>query len=180
MEIWKDIPGYEGFYQASTCGRIKSLKREVRFGLKYQTSYIKPEKIMSPAPSQKGYYYAIFTVNGKVKHNSVHRLIALTFIPNPENKIEVNHKNGNKSDNNIGNLEWNTPSENYRHSCDVLKRKPFVSDVKKEVVHISLDGFVQNVFQSRTEAAKFLGIGIPAITNAIKRKSICVGNCYLR
>ncbi len=179
-EVWKDIPGYEGYYQASNLGRIKSLERLIRFGINYCCSYIKKEKIMVPTPTPKGYYYAIFTVNGKVRHFSVHRLIANTWIPNPENKPEVNHKNGIKSDNRVLNLEWNTSEENYLHSINVLGRKPFRSDVRKEVIQVSLDGFVLNVFDSRTQAAKEFGVGVAAITNSINRESLFLKNYYLR
>ena len=103
MEIWKDIKGYEGMYQASNLGQIKSLK-------------LKKEKILKQCKNEHGYLVVNLCKNGKWKTCRVHRLIADTFIPNPENKPCVNHINGQKDDNNIKNLEFCTYSENMFHA----------------------------------------------------------------
>ena len=112
-EIWKDIPGYEGLYQASNLGRIKSLER-------FKKNYSKLQKVESKIITQqlnwKGYCVATLSKNSKTFRTNVHIFIAKTFIDNPENKKTVNHKNGIKTDNYIENLEWNTHSENHKHA----------------------------------------------------------------
>lgn len=121
-EIWKDIDGFEGLYQISSLGRIKSLAREVPFGGKYRKV---EEVVLKRHFSRTGYEKAALGYGGKKIHTSVHRLVAKHFIPNPDNKPQVNHKNGIKSDNRVENLEWVTNSENIKHSFTDLKRKPF-------------------------------------------------------
>jgi hypothetical protein len=116
-EIWKDIPGYEGLYQASTLGRIKCLKRErINSRNPNYTLFLK-EKIKKQSFNKLlGYLYITLTDrNKKPSSKRVHRLIAETFINNLENKLEVNHIDNNKLNNSVDNLEWCTALENTRH-----------------------------------------------------------------
>ena len=104
QEIWKDIKGYEGLYQVSNMGRIKSLKRKVKNKNGYR---IANEKIIKPVLTDTCKYYAVgLHKNKKRKTLLVHRLVAINFIPNPNNYTEVNHKDENKQNNNVNNLEW--------------------------------------------------------------------------
>lgn len=119
-EIFKDIKGYEGLYQISNLGRIKSLARRKKArrnkaGIHYTLPVT--EKIMRLRPDKNfGYYYTNLSKNGKMKTHKAHRLVAEHFIPNPQNKYAVNHKDGNKANNTITNLEWVTQSENEIHA----------------------------------------------------------------
>ena len=103
-ETWKDIPSLVGYYQASDTGRIRSVDRIV----KRTTGTTKKlsGKVLKQFVTRNGYLKVCICVDGKLKTQRVHRLIAQTFIPNPENKEEVNHKNENKKDNRTCNLEW--------------------------------------------------------------------------
>lgn len=121
-EIWKDIEGYEGFYQVSNTGRVKSLQREVP--VKNGLYRIKKESILRPFKTHNGYLSIILRNNKKSKNFLVHRLVAVAFIPNPEKKETVNHKNGVKDQNNVANLEWNTQRENLCHALQTHLRKP--------------------------------------------------------
>ena len=117
MEIWKDINGYEGIYQISNTGRLKSLKR--LFIRKNNINpYNKEEIILKLQNNGKGYLFIRLSKNSKHKYYYIHRLVALHFIDNPSNKPAVNHKDGNKSNNNVNNLEWVTNSENQIHALE--------------------------------------------------------------
>lgn len=117
-EIWKPVVGYEGSYSVSSKGRVKSLARYDEYERcgKLVKRY-RPEKILTPRIN-KGGYYKVHLRTGGQKHPTVHRLVCLSFISNPENKPTVNHKDGNKLNNNVDNLEWNTYSENTQHAYD--------------------------------------------------------------
>ncbi len=106
-EIWKDIAGYEGFYQVSNFGRVKSLFRFRHCGHPGAKPHLLPEKLLTPRKEKKGYLSV-----GLCK-NSI-----LTFkkIPNPDNKTETNHKDRDKTNNHVSNLEWSTTLENVRHA----------------------------------------------------------------
>ncbi|MEH7514128.1 NUMOD4 motif-containing HNH endonuclease [Gottfriedia acidiceleris] len=119
-EIWKDIPGFEGLYQASNLGNIKALKRIKWSGKGF---YFKDEQLLKPGTDPNGYNIVVLCPRNKKKSFRVHRLIAKTFIPNRENKRCVNHKNGIKSDNRWINLEWATHSENNKHAYDCGLKK---------------------------------------------------------
>lgn len=108
-EVWKDIPGYEGVYQVSDKGRIKSLQRRV-------WNYTKPEKILKPHHKPNGYRQVGLRKEGcEAKHAYVHRIVAQAFLPNPDGLPEVNHKDFNKGNNSVENLEWVSDQDNKRH-----------------------------------------------------------------
>lgn len=113
-EIWKDINGLEGGYQISNFGRIKSLPRLVLCkGLK--STRLTKENFVRPQVRKGKYLKVKLTFNGKLEQPTIHRLVANHFIPNPENKPQVNHIDGNQSNNHIDNLEWVTGKENMHH-----------------------------------------------------------------
>lgn len=106
MQEWRDIKGYEGKYQVSNLGNVKSLN----FHRKNK------ECLLTPKIDKDGYLEIALYKNGKSKYYRIHRLVAIAFISNNENKKEVNHINGIKSDNRVDNLEWCTSSENQVHA----------------------------------------------------------------
>lgn len=112
MEIWKQIKGYEGIYEISSLGRVKSLSREKKSkgnGITITDErYIKYPLIKYP--------HVTLHKKGIKKTALIHRLVAEAFIPNPDNKLEVNHKDGNSKNFSIDNLEWVTKSENQLHA----------------------------------------------------------------
>lgn len=113
MEVWKDISGYEGLYQISNEGRVKSLSRK----------YHPTERILKPSTTQWGYKMAHLFKNGKCWSKTVHLLVAISFIPNPYNLPEVNHRDGIKLNNYDWNLEWMTKQENTDHAIKMGLRK---------------------------------------------------------
>ena len=113
VEIWEDIPNYEGVYQASTLGRIRSLDRMVN---SVQGSRTVKGMFMQIHTSKSGYNFVILSKHNHYKHFRVHRLVLLTFVPNPENKPTGNHIDGNKLNNFLENLEWMTQKENIQHA----------------------------------------------------------------
>lgn len=139
-EVWKNIKGYENSYQVSNLGNVKSLK-------------FNKEKILKPI-NMRGYLVVKLSKEGIETRYYIHRLVAKTFITNPNNKLEVNHINGNKKDNRIGNLEWNTHQENCKHRDDNHLRKAprgekhylygkhikFGNQNQKEVLQFDLQG----------------------------------------
>lgn len=111
MEIWKDVVGFEGIYQVSNLGRVKRIK---------QSAGAKAGRVLKETLGRKGYVYLKLRKEGRRKRLSLSRLVAQAFIPNPENKPEVNHKNGIKAFNWPENLEWVTHSENHLHRSRIL------------------------------------------------------------
>ena len=110
-EEWRDVKGYEGFYQVSNSGRVKSLLYHTRHGI------FSRDKVLSPT-NRDGYRLVGFQVKNSRRTLSVHRLVAEAFLPNFEGKKEVNHKDFNRSNNRVDNLEWCTPVENNHHTLN--------------------------------------------------------------
>jgi hypothetical protein len=106
-EVWKDVVGFEGIYIVSNFGHVKSLhKRKVK----------NKSKILSKSSKNKGYVIHSLCSNGETKYMTLHRIVAIAFIPNPENKPQINHIDGDKLNNRADNLEWCTSAENNKHA----------------------------------------------------------------
>ena len=145
---WKDIPGYEGLYQASTDGRIKSLARfnpnSGRVGMFYK------QKELKPSLDRYGYLQVRLCKNGKYKTFKVHRLIALTYIPNLYKLPCINHKDEDKQNNHINNLEWCSIKYNNNYNNRQIK---ISTKRKKKILQINpVNNQIINIFDSIAEA----------------------------
>lgn len=127
-EIWKDIPEYEGLYQISNLGNVKSLQREIKcecnnqykyFNMKYTIS----EKVLKGRKDKDGYLIVHLCKNSRHKNYKIHRLVAEAFIPNPYNLPQINHINENKKDNNANNLEWCSSKYNANYGTRIQRIK---------------------------------------------------------
>lgn len=121
MEEWKDIKGYEGLYQISNKGNVKSLPKKKGNGTGYTTDI----KVLKPSINRYGYCVVNLSKNCELTYKQIHRLVAEAFIPNAEHKEQVNHINGIKTDNRVENLEWCTNGENQTHRHKVLKQESY-------------------------------------------------------
>jgi len=165
-EVWREIEGHEN-YQVSDLGRVKSLGRMIWGG---KSMYYIKERILKDAHDIGGYLW----VRLKCKTHKVHRLVAKAFIPNPENKSDVNHINGLKFDNRLVNLEWNTRSENLFHAYKIGLRKPITSSKqnqpnKKKIVQKDTDGNFIRIWDSLCEIGR-AGFGMSNIQKVCKGK----------
>lgn len=184
-EIWKDIEGYEGLYQVSNFGKVKSLnyKRQNKV------------KILKPSQTGKGAFkgQGYLSLHLKNKQFKVHRLVAEAFIPNKENKPQINHKDGNKLNNNSNNLEWCTNSENQKHAWKNGLRV-FTKKQRKTLIEMNIKNKERSIktlnqyrekcrklkmkkvklidegktFESLSELANYLKVTNSAITYALK------------
>lgn len=161
QEIWKDVPGYEGLYQVSNIGNVRSLK----------WNHSNQTRLLTPF-NNGGYARIGFRQNGILKNYLVHVLVAKAFIPNPHNKPSVNHIDGNKLNNTVQNLEWVTYSENTRHAiahnlrpagCNYQHKKGADNPISKKVLQTSLDGNFSKLWLCSQDAAQDLGFSIPSI-----------------
>lgn len=164
QEEWRDIKGFEGLYQVSSMGNVKSLERQVRAN----TCGIRTlrEKILSDCMNKSGYNLVVLCKNGKRINKMIHRLVAEAFIPNPNNVSEVNHKDENKRNNCVSNLEW----------CDRIYNANYGTGVercaKKKWKPVEMMDNAHNVlklFNSALEAEMETGINRKNIS------SVCLG-----
>ena len=165
IEIWKDINDYIGFYQISNYGRIKSLAR-FNNNLHLKEKILKIRKV----PSSNHYHNIVLCKNGIQTQRTIHRLVAEAFIPNPLNKPQINHKDGNKVNNSSDNLEWCTNKENYYHALRTGLHPYNLGNNKdcKPLLQLSLDNKIIQEFFSRQEAIRRTGINRGGIWKSIK------------
>ena len=163
MEIWKDVKGYEGLYQVSDLGNVKSLDRVVNYKGKNQHKEFTTLKTFKGEMkkltiNQHGYYQIVLYKCGKKKNVLVHRLVAEAFLPNLENKLTVNHIDGNRLNDNVSNLEWATQQEQQDHAINVLGFKPTISkkcrDRQKELHQRKVRRSDGVIFNSIKEASQ--------------------------
>lgn len=178
-EIWKPIDGFEGLYEISNFGRVKSLSR-YQDTTKRTPQFI-PERILSPADNRggDGYLFVNLTKNKTRHHRYVHRLVAAAFVKNTSaEKNQINHKDGDKHNNVASNLEWCTNRENGLHRYNVLmKRNPYkgkeVSWNRKKI-GLYENGDLSKVFGSLRECSSFLGKNYTWLSGVLHGRNKCL------
>lgn len=162
IESWKDIDGYEGLYQISNLGMVRS------FSKGDSVKYKKPQN------RSDGYYQVRLYQNWKGQNKKIHRLVALAFIENPNGYKCVNHIDGDKQNNSVENLEWCDHSYNNLHACQTGLRKKYLGGDNweaKQVVQKNLEGEVVKTWGSIREAARALKISESSISSCINGRS---------
>lgn len=170
-EIWKDIKGFEGMYQISNLGRVKSLKRK-----RNNINRIEQEHLIKQFDNSKGYLqFSLFKDEKKYTFRT-HRILAETFIPNPKKYKVVNHINGHKKDNRLENLEWCTYKYNTQHAwknglCSINKFKHYTT----KVLQIDNNDNILAVYMSQRIASKINNISYRALNMCLKGKNKTCG-----
>lgn len=158
-EEWRNIPGYLGYYQISNLGRVKSLERTLNYppSITYPNGRVRvlKEKVMTPCKDKKGYLFVQLFKNGHFKSKKIHRLVAEAFLENPLNLSQVNHKDENKQNNILSNLEWCSPIYNVNYGVGKYRKT-----LKKRipVVQYTLDGKLVREYESATAATRALNV----------------------
>lgn len=154
-EIWKDIDGYEGLYQISSYGRVRSVEREVVY--KNGRKHFYKSQIIKPHITAWGYLQVGLHCEDNFKNGRIHRLVAEAFIPNPDNLPQVNHKNEDKTDNRVENLEWCTAKYNTNYGTArqrMIEKKINSTSRSKQVKQYTLDGQLVKSWESLHECQR--------------------------
>jgi hypothetical protein len=170
-EIWKDIVEYEGYYQVSNLGRVKRLKGSPR---------TLEDRVLINKTKKTGYKFVCLSVNREFKYKHVHRLVAEAFIPNPNNKLFVNHIDCDKSNNNVSNLEWVTAEENNKHAREniIFNYNPKLgidNPLCKQVAQKNLQGDFIYLWDSLRSISNFYDVAERAVGKACLKNSVSIG-----
>lgn len=174
LEQWKPIVGYEGYYEVSNFGNIRSCERQVNHGLGNGVRKLRA-KIVNPWNDSHGYQAVSLSKFGKVKKYKVHRLVAEAFIPNPDNKPTINHINEIRDDNQVTNLEWATYQENNNHGGHNQRVSMTLS---KAVVQLDQSGKVLANFDSIHEASSVTGVHAANIKSCLHHTNRVLAGGY--
>ena len=175
-EIWRDIKGFEGFYQVSNLGRVKSIACRRLSGRDKGGDFAiaQTEHIMTPVVSESGYLKIVLRNNSRAFKTSVHRLVATAFISNPKNLQFVNHINENKKDNIAENLEWCTHSYNCNYGTRSNRQSKAMKNhasLSIPVIKLTKEGVEIERYPSISEASRKNGINVSNIANCCKGKA---------
>lgn len=169
QEEWRTIAGYEGYYEISNYGRVKSLSRKRKNGISENDFYVTKERLLKPGEMADTGYLSVSLIS---KTHSVHRLVAKTFLENPKGLLQVNHINRERQDNMVINLEWCSPRENTMHGH--LKRKKskypgvgWLESRKRWTVYISINNKSKFFGKFKTELEAY-----DAYLKALKKHGI--------
>lgn len=175
MESWKDIVGFEGLYQVSNLGQIKSVQRVI-VRSDGRSKSIK-ERILKPQKYSNKYLFVGLWKENICSQHMVHRLVAIHFIPNPENKPEVNHRLGIKEDNRASELEWMTCSENGLHAYEIGLKKPAgtgktneLNGHSKKIAQLDLNGNTIKIWPSGREIKRQMNFDSSCISECARGK----------
>jgi hypothetical protein len=174
-EIWNDIKDFEGWYEISNIGNIRSKTRIIEHkkdNLNRQKNQISKGKIRKKTINNKGYEYVQLFKNCKIVKRYIHRMVAESFLSNEFDKKEVNHKDGNPLNNHVDNLEWVTKNENMKHALD-----SGLYTTEKKVKSINILTGNETVYKSIGNASRLLGINHTAIVQNLKKRSKTCKNC---
>lgn len=184
-EVWKDISSFEGLYQVSNLGRIKSIERVVYYGDRHHAISEKIKKgTIKDRGKQKGLGYMVVALykDNKSHMRYIHRLVAEAFLPNALNKETVNHKNGDKTNNSVSNLEWMTYSENNEHAINAglasYDNRKNESNKSIAVRQYDLQGNFINSFPSMREAERQTGCDATRIGKCCKNGKLTCGGYH--
>lgn len=160
-EIWKEIPGLDN-YLVSNYGRVKGLPIKTNFGkrIKYY-----PERILKTKTSNKlSYHYISTSEKGKIYRKLLHRVVAICFLPNPNNYPVINHKDGNKDNNSVTNLEWCTQAYNNKHARDTGLNNSSGVNHKNSKLNEEQIKTIRNSNLPQKELANFFKVSEPSIS----------------
>lgn len=179
-EIWRDVVGFENLYKVSNFGNVISIEREVPNGP--CTTRIVPSTTLSKLDNGKGYITVTLSKGCTPKKYYIHRLVATAFLPNPNSFKEINHKDENKSNNHLSNLEWCTSSYNKRYGTCIkrlieTRNKNKRGSYEKPVYAYDLNGNFVKEYRSIAEASRKTGISEESLRSAIMGKSKSSG-CF--
>lgn len=172
-EEWRAVSGYKGLYEVSNCGRVRSLPREVN--TKGGKKRFAPGYILKPFESKWGYYLVGLSIGQKKTTCSIHRIVASAFIPNPDNLPCVNHKDENRKNNHVNNLEWCTYSYNALYGKAIEKKRNAGCFREKKVEQLDYDGNVLNEYVSLHDAGRKSGVDYRCIWEVCKGKRPTAG-----
>lgn len=165
-EIWKPVKDYEGLYEVSNFGRVRSLDMVLpMIANGVVTTRVRHGVLRKFHKGHTGYDYVMLRKQGHPRNCRVHRIVAQAFIPNPNNLPEVNHKDENKSNNRADNLEWCTSSYNHRYGTTIERA---ADKIRRPVFQLSMDGQIIKRYNSVTEAEKATGVTTSTISGCCK------------
>jgi hypothetical protein len=174
-EIWKDIEGYGDIYQVSSLGRVRSLDHQARHvsrsGREFLVTY--KGRIRKLYENENGYKFLVVKKDGKNISLRVHRLVAMAFIPNPDNLPFVNHKDENPSNNHVENLEWCSPDYNVRYGTTIMRIRKTQLKSANPVYQIDMNGNIVCKFLSLERAASAMGCSTQLIKRVCDNKPHC-------